>query len=171
MNYSYNNFNNNLYGRSNYQMPSYTQPQYIPQQAIQQPISQTIQQPIAIEMPIQYVGNATLKEAEAYILFPNQKAFFIDKSNGMVYEKVCGNDGQSFISAYKKVETEKQTAEPIKEQKPLESGEFVRKTDLKGFITIEQYNELKEMFDGLQAQINGLNQPTKKTEKTMDKGV
>ena len=84
----------------------------------------------------------------------------------MVYEKVCGNDGQSFISAYKKVETEKQTEEPVKEEKALEVGEFVRKTDLKDFVTVEQYKELKEMFNGLKGQINGSKQASKtKTEK------
>lgn len=165
MNYSYNNFNNNLYGRSNYQMPSYTQPQYMPQQAIQQPISQTIQQPIAIDIPIQYVGNATLKEAEAYIIMPNAKAIFVDKVNNMIYEKICGNDGLSFITAYKKVESEASA-----EEKHLDLGEFVKKTDLKGFITIEQYNELKEMFDGLQAQINGLKQTKTKAIKEQEKG-
>ena len=51
--------------------------------------------------------------------------------------------------------------QPIKEDKPLEVGEFVRKTDLKDFVTIEQYKELKEMFDGLQGQINGSKQTTK----------
>lgn len=154
MPYSYQNYG--------YQQQRPMQPQY--QMPTPQP--QMVQPPIQFEMPIQYVGSASLKEAEAYILFPNQKALFIDKANGMVYEKVCGNDGQSFISAYKKVETEKQTAEPIKEDKPLEAGEFVRKTDLKDFITVEQYKELKEMFNGLKGQINGSKQaPKTKVEK------
>ena len=164
MNYAYNNYNNS-FGR-NYQMPNYAQPQYYSQPVAQPQVAQQPQQPIQFEMPIQYVGNATLKEAEAYILFPNQKALFIDKANGMVYEKICGNDGQSFISAYKKIEAEKQTAEPIKEEKPLEVGEFVRKIDLKDFVTVEQYKELKEMFNGLKGQINGSKQVSKtKAEK------
>ena len=164
MNYAYNNYNNS-FGR-NYQMPNYAQPQYYPQPVAQPQVAQQPQQPMQFDMPIQYVGSATLKEAEAYILFPNQKALFIDKANGMVYEKICGNDGQSFISSYKKVETEKQTAEPIKEEKPLELGEFVRKADLKDFATIEQYKELKEMFNGLKGQIKGSKQaPKTKAEK------
>lgn len=165
MNYAYNNNFNNSFGR-NYQMPSYAQQQYYPQPIVQPQVAQQPQQPIQFEMPIQYVGNATLKEAEAYILFPNQKALFIDKANSMVYEKICGNDGQSFITAYKKVGNEKQIEEPIKEEKPLEVEEFVRKTDLKDFATIEQYKELKEMFDGLKGQINSSKQASKtKIEK------
>ena len=64
------------------------------------------------------------------------------------------------------LQAEKQVVEPIKEQKSLESGEFVRKTDLKDFVTVEQYKELKEMFNGLKGQINGSKQASKtKTEK------
>jgi hypothetical protein len=166
MNYAYNNNYANPYSRP-FVMPNYAQPQY--QMPAQQPqIQPQPQQPIQFEMPVQYVGSATLKEAEAYILFPNQKALFIDKQNGMVYEKVCGNDGQSFISAYKKIEpeNEKQGAELVKEEKPLELGEFAKKTDLKDFVTIEQYKELKEMFDGLKGQLNDTKQTTKtKTDK------
>ena len=167
MNYAYNNYNNSF--ARNYQMPNYAQQQYYPQPVVQPQVAQQPQQPIQFEMPIQYVGSASLKEAEAYILFPNQKALFIDKANSMVYEKVCGNDGQSFISAYKKVETEKQVVEPVKEEKPLDLGEFARKTDLKDFVTVEQYKELKEMFDGLQGRINGSKQSSKtKVEKGED---
>lgn len=136
------------------------------QQQYQMPIQQ-VQQPMQYEYPLQYVGNGTLKEAEGYIIFPNQKGIFFDKANGMVYEKITYNDGQSFISAYKKIEneTDKQVVEIVKEEKPLDLGELARKTDLKDFITVEQYKELKEMFDGLQGQINGLKQPIKKTVK------
>jgi hypothetical protein len=141
------------------------------QQQYQMPVQQA-QQPMQYEYPLQYVGNGTLKEAEGYIIFPNQKGIFFDKANGMVYEKITYNDGQSFISEYKKVEneTDKQAVEIAKEEKPLEVREFAKKTDLKDFITVEQYKELKEMFDGLQEQINGLKQSSKKTIKEQEKG-
>ena len=138
------------------QRPVGIQPQY------QMPVQQT-QQPMQYEFPLQYVGNGTQNEAEGYIIFPNQKGIFFDKANGMVHEKITFNDGQSSIIHYKRVDlqTENQAVQPIKEDKPLEVGEFVRKTDLKDFVTIEQYKELKEMFDGLQGQINGSKQTTK----------
>lgn len=141
------------------------------QQQYQMPV-QLAQQPMQYEYPLQYVGNGTLKEAEGYIIFPNQKGIFFDKANGMVYEKITYNDGQSFISEYKKIEneTDKQAVEIVKEKNPLELGEFAKKTDLKDFITVEQYKELKEMFDGLQGQINGLKQSSKKTIKEQEKG-
>lgn len=168
MNYGYNNFNN-PYNRP-FNIPNYSQPQYPtqPQQPVMQPQQQMpMQQPMQYEIPIQYVGNGTLKEAEGYILFPNQKALFIDKANGMIYEKVSGNDGQSFMSSYKKVEYEGEKKEPAtKEASPLDMAEYAKKTDLNGFVTIEQYNELKELYNALNGQLNTPKQTAKsKAEK------
>lgn len=159
MNYSYNNYQNPY--QRNYQMPNYNQPQYIPQQP-QQPImqpqtvnqpqmQQPIQQPMPIDMPIQSVVFATLKEAEAYILMPNTKGLFVDKTNGMIYEKVCGADGQSFISHYKKVENKS-----VAEEKAVNMSEFATKTDLKGFVSVEQYEKTLQALECLKGQINGL---------------
>lgn len=184
MNYAYNNNFINPYTRP-FSVPNYAQTQYqmanqLPMQQqqmaqmqsqpqIQQPIQQhSIQQIMPIDMPIQSVVFATLKEAEAYILMPNTKGLFIDKTNGMIYEKVCGADGQSFISHYKKVENNENKS--VVEEKAANIPEFVTKTDLKDFVTIEQYKELKEMFDSLQGQITAQKQTPKiKTEKTANK--
>lgn len=152
---------------NNYMPYSYQNYGYQPQ--YQMPVQQTpmAQQPMQYEYPLQYVGNGTQNEAEGYIIFPNQKGIFFDKANGMVHEKITFNDGQSSITHYKRIDLqpEKQVAETIKEEKPLEVGEFVKKTDLKDFATIEQYKELKEMLEGLQGQINSLKQTPKKTIK------
>lgn len=159
MNYGYNNYTN-PYAR-NYGMPSYAQPQYAPQpQQIGQPqmVQPQAQQPIQYEMPIQYVGNGTLKETEAYILFPNQKAFFIDKANGMVYEKVCGGDGQSSITSYKRLENkaENQAVETPKEQPTIDLSSYAKKDDLGQFVSLEQYKELLSKFETLQKQVMGV---------------
>ena len=163
MNYSYNNYQNPY--QRNYQMPTYNQPQYPtqPQQPMMQPQQQMpMQQPMQYEIPIQYVGNGTLKEAEGYILFPNQKALFVDKANGMIYEKVSGNDGQSFMTSYKKVEYDGEKKEPAtKEAIPLDMAEYAKKTDLNGFVTWEQYNELKELYNALKGQLNAPKQTAK----------
>ena len=157
MNYGYNNFNN-PYNRP-FNVSNYGQPQYPtqPQQPVMQP-----QQPMQYEIPIQYVGNGTLKEAEGYILFPNQKALFVDKANGMIYEKVSGNDGQSFMVSYRKVEYDGEK----KETNALDMAEYAKKTDLNGFVTLEQYNELKELYNALNGQLNAPKQTAKiKAEK------
>ena len=161
MNYGYNNPSYlNAYGRGNfsgnYAQPQYMQPQQMvqPQMPMQQPQPQ---QPMQYEMPIQFVGNGTLKEAEAYILFPNQKAMFIDKANGMVYEKISNQDGQSFITHFKKVENkaENQAVETPKEQPTIDLSSYAKKDDLGQFVSLKQYNELKDMFEKLQKQIMG----------------
>ena len=165
MSFGYNGYNNygNGYQR-NYGVPNYTQPQYMqpqpmaqPQMPMQQPIVQQPQpqQPMQYEMPIQFVGNGTLKEAEAYILFPNQKAMFIDKANGMVYEKISNQDGQSFITHFKRVENkaENKAVETNKEQPTIDLSSYVKKDDLGQFVSLKQYNELKDMFEKLQKQV------------------
>lgn len=155
MNYSYNTPNvANPYAR-NYGMPMYSQPQFAPQpQQMPQPQPQ---QPMQYEIPIQYVGNGTLKETEAYILFPNQKAIFTDKANGMVYEKVCGVDGQSIITFYKRIENngENQAVEPPKEQPTIDLSNYVERKELGGFVSLKQYNELLSKFDELKKMVGG----------------
>ena len=151
MNYSYSNYQNP------YQMPMYNQPQYQtqPQQPAMQPQQQMpMQQSMTFDTPIQYVGYATLKEAEAYILMPNTKGLFIDKNSGSVYEKVCGADGQSFISHYKKVENNENKSNA--EEKAVNLPEFATKTDLKGFVNVEQYEKTLQELERLKGQINGL---------------
>jgi glucose/arabinose dehydrogenase len=164
MNFGYNGYmnNGNPYAR-NYGMPTYAQPQYAPQPQQmaqpQMPMQQTQpQQPMQYEMPIQFVGNGTLKEAEAYILFPNQKAMFIDKTNGMVYEKISNQDGQSFITHFKKVENkaENQAVETPKEQPTIDLSSYAKKDDLGQFVSLEQYKELLSKFETLQKQVMGV---------------
>lgn len=186
MNYSYYSFQN-PYLR-NYQAPNYSQPQIqmqqqqttqpqpqqMPiQQQMQQPMAQPVQQPMPYEIPIQYVGSATLKEAEAYILMPNSKAIFIDKANGMVYEKICANNGQSSINYFKQIVAQ-EDAKPIETPTPtpiINTADFVKKSDLNGFITIEQYNELLYEFNAFKQQINALNQPIKAKNTKEKKAV
>jgi hypothetical protein len=160
MNFGYNGYNNmgNGYQR-NYGLPSYAQPQQMvqPQMPMQQPIVQQPQpqQPMQYEMPIQFVGNGTLKEAEAYILFPNQKAMFIDKANGMVYEKISNQDGQSFITHFKRVENkaENQAVETPKEQPTIDLSNYVERKELGAFASVKQYEELKGMLEKLKEQL------------------
>ena len=158
MSFGYNQNYANPYTRMNYGMPNYGQPQFPQQPMVQQQIQQQVQQPVQYETPIQYVGNGTLKETEAYILFPNQKAVFIDKANGMVYEKVCGQDGQSFITHFKKVENngENQPVESTKDQPTIDLSNYVERKELGDFVSLKQYNELKEMFEKIQKQLTGV---------------
>lgn len=165
MNYGYNNYGNS-FGR-NYGMPTYGQPQYVqPQQIVQpqipiqqpmvqpQPQPQTQQSMQPMEMPFNYFGYGNYKEVESHILFPNQKALFIDRANNMFYEKICNNDGISVISQYKRVEN--QAVETPKEQPTIDLSSYAKKDDLGQFVSLEQYNELLKKFEYLQKQIMGV---------------
>ena len=179
MPYSYQNYN---YGyqqptrqmtiQPQFQMPVQQQQmaQMQAQPQMQQPIQQPVQQTMPIDTPIQYVGYATLKEAEAYILMPNTKGLFIDKNNGMVYEKACGINGQSEIIYYKKVELNED--KKVTEETTINMPEFATKTDLKDFVTIEQHENLIDTINGLKGQINGLKTMLEKPiDKTIEKPI
>lgn len=179
MNYAYNNNFTNPYSRP-FSMPNYGQPQFqmpmqqqqMAQMQSQPQMQQPMQPTMPIDTPIQYVGYATLKEAEAYILMPNTKGLFIDKNSGSVYEKVCGANGQSEIIHYKKVDANANVMPVVghKEEVNQNVPEFATKTDLKGFVTIEEYENLKEELKGLQGQIKGLKQtPKAKAENKIEK--
>lgn len=157
--------------RAQYGVPSYGGYNYTPQpqQMQSMPQNQPQAQP-QYEMPIQYVGNGTLKEAEAYILFPRQKAFFIDIANGMVYEKVCDQDGQSFISRFKRIDDTDEN-KPAKKENPTQPDfkDFVKLSDMNtfgyatmadikamGFATTEQLSQLSQKIDALQKQNTGV---------------
>jgi hypothetical protein len=115
------------------------------------------QQPMQYDLPIQYVGYANLKEAEAHILFPNQKALFIDKANGMVYEKVCENDGQSFITHFKKVEDkgENQAIVAQNNAPTIDLSTYAKKDDLGQFVSLTEYKNLLDRFEELKKMIGG----------------
>ena len=163
MNY-YNNYTN-PYGR-NYGMPNYTQPQYMqpqqmaqPQMPMQQPIVQQPQQQSMqpMEMPFNYFGYGNYKEVESHILFPNQKALFIDRANNMFYEKICNNDGISVINQYKRVQdkTENQAVETPKDQPTIDLSSYVERKELGAFVSLKEYEQLLAKVEQLQKQVMG----------------
>ena len=156
------NYNNGNYGGMpfSYQTPYYgnmygQSQQYNRQQPIQQqPMAQPQQTPMQFEMPIQYVGYGTLKEAEAYILNPNAKGIFIDRSNNMYYEKICNNDGLSYIKYFKEVKPNEEKQESkVKSENNVDYSMFATKKDLGSFVNIEEYNKLLNKIQSLEKQI------------------
>lgn len=153
----------NPYARQ-YGVPSYAQPQYAPQPQ-QMPPQQMAQpqQPMQYETPIQNVGYATLKEAEAFIVYPNSKALFIDKQKGMSYLKTANNEGLSTIRYFKQVEVNADGTpiEPIKDEPKVDLDNFVKKDELGNFVKVESYNELLEEVKTLKRQLASVSQPIK----------
>lgn len=167
---NYNGYNPNYpnpymrnYGVPNYNQAPYMQPQQQmvqPQMPMQQPMvqqAQTQQSMQPMEMPFNYFGYGNYKEVESHILFPNQKALFIDRANNMFYEKICNNDGISVINQYKRVEdkAENQAVETPKEQPTIDLSNYATKDDLGVFASQKQYNELLMKFEQLQKQVMG----------------
>lgn len=162
MSFNHNQGYGNPYTRNNFGMPNYFQPQYAqyPQMAqqTQQPMpSQQPQQQIQCDAPIQYVGYATLKEAEAYIIMPNSMAIFIDKANDMYYEKICNSNGQSFIKKFRNVaeETPKSANETPKEESTIDLSAYVKKDELGAFVSVEKFNALLGKIQNIEKVIGG----------------
>ena len=171
MSFGYHGYNNyaNGYPR-NYGMPSYAQPQYAsqpqqmvqPQIPIQQPMvqqPQPQQQPMQpMEMPFNYFGYGNYKEVESHILFPNQKALFIDRANNLFYEKICNNDGISVINQYKRVQdkAENQAVEPQKQEPTIDLSSYVERKELGAFVSLEKYEQLLAKVEQLQKQVMGV---------------
>lgn len=156
MNYRYGNYANPY--MQPYGLPNYTQPQYQMQsQPMAQPqtAQQQAQQPI--ETQFSYLGYGNYKEVESHLLFPTQKALFIDRANNMFYEKICNNDGISVINQYRRVEDKapNQAVETTKEHPTIDLSSYVKKEDLGAFVSLKQYSELLNQIEQLKKQLGG----------------
>lgn len=151
-NYGYPQNFGNPYNRG-FGMPNYMQPPY--NQQPQQMVQQQMQQPMQYEVPIQDIRFVTSEEAKAFIVVPNSKALLIDKNNGIAHLKTADNMGQS-VTEYFKFEAVNADGSPIKpkqEAQQVDYSDFIKKQDLAGFVTIEQYNTLLDRLDALQKQM------------------
>ena len=150
----------------NYGYPNYG---YIPQQPSYNPgvYNQTPQQmqpginpssiPSPNELPIQGVQFVTEDEAKGYIMLPNTKVLLMDKNNSIFYIKSADSLGKSSIEAFefKKLE-EKPKEQPTNDQ--LDLNDFVKKNDLKNFVTNDTIKQLEEKmgarFEEIKKSIN-----------------
>ena len=146
--YPYTGYGYPTYGRQNYMQP---------QQPMAQPQMQQQAQPtMQYETPIQDIRFVTSEEAKAFIVMPNSKALLIDKNGGVAHLKTADNMGQS-VTQYFKFEQVNADGSPIKPQEPtpqVDFGQFAKKEELNGFVTIEQYNQLAEQYTSLLDQVN-----------------
>lgn len=153
-----------MYGQNNpysqypytgYAYPNYGRQNYMqPQQPMAQPQAQVQQQPMQYETPIQDIRFVTSEEAKAFIVMPNSKALLIDKNGGVAHLKTADNMGQS-VTQYFKFEQVNADGSPIKPQEPtpqVDFGQFAKKEELNGFVTIEQYQQLAEQYNSLVEQ-------------------
>ena len=144
--YPYTGYGYPTYGRQNFMQPQ--QPMAQPQMQAQQQV-----QP-QYETPIQDIRFVTSEEAKAFIVMPNSKALLIDKNGGVAHLKTADNMGQS-VTQYFKFEQVNADGSPLKPQEPtpqVDFGQFAKKEELNGFVTIEQYKQLAEQYNSLVEQ-------------------
>ena len=155
-NYSYNGF----------QMPYYGQRAYNP---TQQPAQIQTQQPqMNYQSPIQgfYFSNET--EAKAFVITqPNTNLVFVDRTKGKAFLKSTDNMCASTTRYFNLIETD-ENGNNLNEKKVdtpkdvIDPTKFVEKEQLKGLVTVAQYDELlknykflEEQLRIMQKQING----------------
>ncbi len=148
------------YPYTGYAYPNYGNRQFMqPQQQMAQPQVQMQQQAqMQYETPIQDIRFVTSEEAKAFIVMPNSKALLIDKNGGVAHLKTADNMGQS-VTQYFKFEQVNADGTPIKPQEPVpqvDFGQFAKKEELNGFVTIEQYNALAEKQNALLTKLEAM---------------
>lgn len=161
---AYNNYNplnaNSYYGAYNNGYQPYQNLSQQQQQFNRQPINMQTQ----FDLPIQFFGFGTKKEAEPYIVNPNCCAIFIDRTNNVVYFKSADSLGQSFMKYFSLKEIDENQLlsnspnkvvefNPNDYVKKQDLNDLVKSKDLEQFITKEQYTKLLTDIDNLNRRI------------------
>lgn len=175
-NYLYNQQPNMTQNAQNQPLSGYPQQQgqMTQQQQVQptQPTMQT-QQPMANNapipqgFPIRELRFVTSEEAKAYIVMPNSNALLLDTVNGMAYLKTADYLGQSVTEYFKfnKVNADGSPIQNASEQpttqvheevkaEPIDTKDFLKKDDIKGFITVDEFKSLSDQVKNLQNKLN-----------------
>lgn len=130
----------------------------------QQPMANNA--PIPQGFPIRELRFVTSEEAKAYIVMPNSNALLLDTVNGMAYLKTADYLGQSVTEYFKfnkvnadgsPIQTNEQSTTQVHEEvksEPLDTKDFLKKDDIKGFITVDEFKSLSEQVKNLQNKLN-----------------
>ena len=141
------------YNTTNPYMPyNYTRP-YIPTQAQPVNVAPTQTQPqtqVSSDFPLKF---ANAEEAKAFMVFPNQRQFFINNEKNELYVKSADAMGQSFFDEY--IITPKNKAQQTTTIEPTKVEDIVTKEDLNNYVS-------KDYVSALEKQINTLNTKVEK---------
>lgn len=150
--YGYNNFGNSY----NPQIPQ--RPIYMPQNP-----TQDMEQ----GSPFQVVKFVNEKEAQGYVLLPNQKALLMDTANMKFWIKWTDSLGNSSIETYKFEKSENNNfSEHVQS---FNTSDFLKKDDLKNIATKSELDLLKDSIEELKKQIK-INQILSEKPSTITKG-
>lgn len=137
-----------MYGYNNgfgtgYVPPMQTRPMYM---------SQIPMQDMEQSSPFQIVKFVNEKEAQAFVLLPNQKALLMDTTNMKFWIKWTDGLGNSTTETYKfeKLDNNGTEKNPLP---TIDTSNFLVKDDLKNVATKEELNSIKETLDKLEKQV------------------
>ena len=135
------------YPYTGYAYPNYGQRNYMqPQQQMDQPQMQQAQQPMQPTLPT--LCYAKMEEAKPYIITnPNSSMLFIDKNAKKALLKSTDNVCNSYSQYFDFVETD-ENGNALQRQEPTPHVDFSQ------FVTISQYNDLLEQFNGLKSMVH-----------------
>lgn len=137
-----------MYGYNNgfgtgYVPPMQTRPMYM---------SQIPMQDMEQSSPFQIVKFVNEKEAQAFVLLPNQKALLMDTTNMKFWIKWTDGLGNSTTETYKfeKLDNNGTEKNPLP---TIDTSNFLVKDDLKNVATKDELNSIKETLDKLEKQV------------------
>lgn len=136
---AYGNYNNYSYNGYPYSPMSYQQ--------YQQP-TQNVMQQQANDNPFTEAHFGTIKEAEAYVVSPLKSALFLNAPVGEIYVKSADNMGVPTLSVFKKV-----NSQPEPQTSQIDPNLFVKRDELKEFLTKNDLEQLKSKLDILERQL------------------
>lgn len=113
------------------------------------PASQQMQQYIP---PFQDVRFVNEKEADGYIVLPNQKVLLIDVANKKMWIKWADSLGQSNTETYKFEPLEEQK-QALEEKPAFDTSIFAQKDDIKNMATRQDLDVLKQTIEKLEKQV------------------
>lgn len=132
--YGYNNFGNT------YAPPIQPRPMYMSQQEMEQP------------SPFNIVKFVNEKEANGYVLLPNQRALLMDTQNMKFWIKWTDSLGNSTVETYRFEKTD--NSETAKDKVPaIDTSMFLTADSLKNVATKEELASLKETIAELKKQV------------------
>lgn len=126
----------------NYPGYSYMYPQYNTNMNYPQYQNPIIQQ--TNEVPFSEMHFGTMKEAEAHMVTPNKSVLFFNNPMGEIYVKSADSMGNQSFKTYKQVFIDNNAMQPVSNE--INTKDFVKKEDLKDFVTLKDFEEFKESF-------------------------
>lgn len=150
--YQYQSYYPNYGQNYNYNMQANSQQRSMPTQQTQP--SQSVQQTQNYETPIQNIRFLNSDEIKGYVVFPGTKEMLIDRAKGITYIKSANTMGESFSRIFRFEEISEEDLDTKKPEQPvIDTSSFVKRDDLKNFLTKEDLVDINTKLDKMEKYI------------------